>query len=466
MTIANLPILFGEPEGPDGEAMAREELLPPGRSELGIDEALQLAVRMHREGRLDGARMLYLRVLEVVPEHPDAMAMLGVVEHQLGHNDEAVRLLREAAERVPGFMGFHLNLGNVLASCNRLEEALQSYEKALELAPHEPDLHNNFGAVLQALKRWDDARAAFDRALALDAGHVRAWNNLGLLHEALGDTPASIRAYLKALDLSPGHGISAIMLGRAFFKLGQREKAIEVFRQWMLQFPDDPTAKHMLAAASGEGVPERAADDYIEQHFDSFAASFEQVLNERLDYRAPLLCAQMLGQCAGEPARALEVLDIGCGTGLCGPLIAPWARRLVGVDLSAGMLMRARSKGVYDELVKAELTAFLRSTPDVWDAAVCADTLCYFGDLHDAMAAAATSLRAGAVLVFTVEALADDGAGEPKIQHHGRYAHGSAHIEHAIVAAGLTMEHARREVLRQEGGEPVHGWLLAVRRPR
>ena len=68
----------------------------------------------------------------------------------------------------------------------------------------------------------------------------------------------------------------------------------------------------------------------------------------------------MLEDSGRRPSKSLDVLDAGCGTGLCGPLVAPYARRLSGVDLSAGMLARAKEKNVYDALVQGELTEYLR----------------------------------------------------------------------------------------------------------
>ena len=110
-------------------------------------------------------------------------------------------------------------------------------------------------------------------------------------------------------------------------------------------------------------MPARASDAYIEKTFDSFAASFDAKLAKLLDYRAPALVAEMLAHAGVDAARSLDVLDAGCGTGLCGPLVAPYARRLVGVDLSEAMLDRARARNVYDELVTGELTAYLRDSP-------------------------------------------------------------------------------------------------------
>lgn len=446
-------------------AEAAAELLPAGARELGIDDALQLAVRLHQQDRLQGASTLYRRILEAVPGHADALALLGMAEHQLGRSEQGLALLRAAIDRVPDFVGYHVNLGNVLVEMNRLDEALAAYRRATEIDPGSADTHNNIGAVHRVLGHFDEARASYERAIALDGRHVRAWNNLGLLHDAQGQLEAAMRAYVTAIELVPDSGMSAYLLGMTFYKLGQIPKAAEVFRQWMLRDPADPVPAHLYAACSGKDVPERASDAYVEAEFDQFAGSFERVLNERLHYRAPQLACDLLAAHLPPPAKALDLLDAGCGTGLCGPLVAPWSRRLVGVDLSAGMLAKARSKGVYDELPKAELTAFLQGSPAAWDAIVCADTLCYFGDLSAVMQAASISLRPGGVMVFTVEALPDDGAERAAILPSGRYAHGRAHLDRVLAAAGLETLDARRDVLRDEAGAPVNGWLLAVRRP-
>ena len=166
-----------------------------------------------------------------------------------------------------------------------------------------------------------------------------------------------------------------------------------------------------MAACSGRDVPARASDAFIEQTFDSFAGSFDSKLAKLL-YRAPALVAEMLGDSDVDASkRHLDVLDAGCGTGLCGPLIAPYARRLVGVDLSARMLAQARARNVYDELVQRELTAYLRDSPGAFDAIVSADTLVYFGPLQDVVMASVEALRPGGRLIFTVEELIEAGGG-------------------------------------------------------
>lgn len=46
----------------------------------------------------------------------------------------------------------------------------------------------------------------------------------------------------------------------------------------------------------------------------------------------------------------LDILDLGCGTGLIGSWFKDYARKIVGVDVSPTMLDMATKKGCYHEL--------------------------------------------------------------------------------------------------------------------
>jgi predicted TPR repeat methyltransferase len=206
-------------------------------------------------------------------------------------------------------------------------------------------------------------------------------------------------------------------------------------------------------------MPARASDGFVERTFDSFAASFESKL-EKLSYRAPALVAAMIEDSGIAASKRLDVLDAGCGTGLCGPLVAPYARRLVGVDLSRGMLARAKEKNVYDALRNAELTEYLHDNRDAFDVIVSADTLVYFGDLERVLTAAARALRPLGMIVFTLEDAAGAGAGvDFRLEVHGRYSHARAYVEQVLARAGLQPE-IRHAELRMESGAPVAGLVI------
>jgi predicted TPR repeat methyltransferase len=151
------------------------------------------------------------------------------------------------------------------------------------------------------------------------------------------------------------------------------------------------------------------------------------------------------------------VLDAGCGTGLCGPLISPYARRLIGVDLSEQMLAHARARNVYDELVKGELSAYLREASTAFDVIVSADTLVYFGPLDEVAAAAANALRPGGRLILTVEELPGEGSGDGySISSSG---HSRAYLGRVLADVGLRPKILPSE-LRLEAGDPVPGLVV------
>jgi predicted TPR repeat methyltransferase len=168
----------------------------------------------------------------------------------------------------------------------------------------------------------------------------------------------------------------------------------------------------------------------------------------------------MLEDSGLERSHGLDVLDAGCGTGLCGAIVAPFARRLVGVDLSQGMLAHAKQKNVYDVLMKAELTEYLRHHREAFDLIVSADTLVYFGDLNGITAALAGALRPNGLVVFTLEhAVADSPGIDHRLELHGRYSHARSYIEKLLTISGLQPEILQAD-LRTEAGAPVPGLVI------
>src|SRR4029078_13265515 len=227
--------------------------------------------------------------------------------------------------------------------------------------------------------------------------------------------------HCKHITLRPKQSDAHRYLALADSIIGEHEKAVAGCEEWVGNCAEDPRARHALAAHSGRDVPSRATNEYVETVFDNFAEGFEAKLS-MLEYRAPALVGDAVAAAVTSRERSLDVLDLGCGTGLCGPLLAPFARRLVGVDLSQGMLNYAREKQVYDELVHAELTEYLQRQPAASvDVIVTADTLVYFGALEAVASGGAAALRPNGVVVFTVEEASEpECASTYSLRPHGR----------------------------------------------
>lgn len=420
---------------------------------------MSVAILFQQHGKLADAEDVYRRILALVPDHPDALHFSGVLAHQQGRSDEGRALIERSLALVPDQADCYSNLGIIAKAQGRLDDAAEAYRKAIELNPDHANAHGNLGVLLRAKGLLTEAETQYREAIRLNPGHIDAYHNLGLLLASLKRTKEAVVCFCKVTTLSPRHPEARRLLAMAHCTLGEPEKAVEILQEWLHEEPENPIALHAMAACSGRDVPTRASDAYVEIVFDGFASSFDAKL-AGLSYRAPQIVGALVAD-AGLPAdKSLDVLDAGCGTGLCGPILAPWARRLVGVDLSGKMLDLARERQAYDELVKGELTAFLDAHPAGFDVIVSADTLVYFGALDAVAAAAFGALRPGGHLVFTLEELQQNGSSaDHRLQPHGRYCHARAYVERALACAGFRATIVQAE-LRMEAGAPVAG--LAV----
>ena len=392
---------------------------------MADDAALQRAIAAHKGGRLNEAEVGYRRILRSQPRDPDALNFLGMLCVQRGEAGAGIDFLRRSVASAPANPHAWLNLGNALMAGGAIDEARSAFQAACERAPQMSE----------------------------------AWFNLGVCHRRLKNPTEALSCFRSAVEHGPGYAAAYEAMATLLYRAGRNAEAAEAYREWLKYEPDNSIARHMLAATSGEGVPARAGDEYVAEMFDKFAETFDENLQE-LGYKAPELVAGVLG--ARVEKEKLDILDAGCGTGLCGPLLRRCARQLIGVDLSAGMIDKARPRGVYDELVVQELVGFMASRPGAFDAIVSADTLVYFGPLGEALAAAHASLRDRGVLVFTVERL--DGDAPYRLEPHGRYAHSAAYVREAMSTAGFQDLKLTEEALRRERGAEVNGYVVVGRR--
>jgi predicted TPR repeat methyltransferase len=418
----------------------------------------------HRAGRLDEAEPLYRGILERQPADADALHFLGLLTHSRGDTTAAIELVRRSTEHAPGYFDAHNNLGNLLKLAGRFEDAEAAYLRALELRPNDANAHSNLGVVLKTLGKLTEAQSHLMRAIDLDGRHVAAYTNLGHLLKRQGRKQESLACYRAAIAVDPTNPNALKMLGIAYQANGQLEAAREIFQEWHTREPDNPVAAHMLRAASGGTAPSRAADAYVRALFDELADGFDEHLAD-LGYRAPALVAQAFLAAWPAARGELDVLDAGCGTGLCGAFLRPYARTLTGVDLSGGMLRRAAQLGLYDRLVEGELTRYLRASTAAHDAIVSADTLCYFGALAEMFEAAAGALKAGGRLIFTLEKADGDAPEGYRLELHGRYSHAEAYVRAQLERAGLAIDAISTGELRMESGKPVTGLIVAASRP-
>jgi predicted TPR repeat methyltransferase len=406
---------------------------PAKATTLTLAEATVAGIRLLSQNRLAQAESLLQAVVDADAENADALHFLGLLRAQQGRGDDAIELIRRALNANPQYADAWNNFGLLLRAMPHYSAALDAFDKAAAHGPNLISAHLNRAQLLRRSARFDEAASAYRRVLELDPTHTDA-------HRALGNL---------------------------LYRMGRLEEAAEAYENWSRIDPNHPVAAHMAAAHRAGAAPSRASGDYVRATFDRFAPAFDQNMTA-LKYHAPQLVLEEVAKCF-EPMRELDILDAGCGTGLCGPMLAPFAQKLFGIDLSSAMVDLAAKREVYDALVVAELTEYLEANPDAFDLIVSADTLVYFGALEELIAAAARSLREAGILVFTVERLRESSRCDQRrvdffLNPHGRYSHAEEYLRRCLAGAAFELVNLRPDTLRFENDLPVEGFVLTARK--
>jgi predicted TPR repeat methyltransferase len=421
-----------------------------------------------RLGRVSQAVDVYREGLARLPQDALLHFNLGVAIRQAGNIDDAIAEFQRAIALFADYAMAYFSLGNAYRDKQMPTEAVAAYRKAIGIEPRYAAAVINMAGVLAEQENYAEAIASCHRALALEPGNVHALRNLSLCLYRTGRFDEGATATTSALKAAPEDMMLHYTMGEMLYGMvreGKADQARPMAQWWRQTFPANATAQHMAAAVLGEKPPERAGDDYVRETFDRFAGQFEKVLTG-LGYDVPeRLSAAAL---AALPGRSdLAILDAGCGTGLCAPFLKPAARRLTGVDLSAGMLEKAQARALYDALHQAELGAFLGSTTERYDLAVAADVFCYFGALDEIFAALGAKTAPGGALAFTVEAI-QGGETAPaegyRLGPTGRYQHDAAYVKAALHKAGYSVARWDDTQGRVEMGQPVPCFMVLARR--
>jgi len=425
---------------------------------------LRQGIQHHQQGNLAEAEACYERILTQAPEFPDALNFLGVLKHQHGLSATGLELIGKAMRIAPDYFDAYVNAGRILMELELYDRAEEAYAKAAELKPDHPGAQRALATARERLQAGRERIESLRQDAAEQPDDPERQYLLGLALRGQRRLDEAEAAFLRAVELEPQAREAYYQLFRVYYTQNMQEAMKSVLERWLENIPDDPNAQHMLWAITGENTPERASDEYVQESFDKFAASFDLVL-QSIDYRTPKLIGKQVQELAEENGPFSHVLDAGCGTGLCGPGIKPYAKRLVGVDLSTKMLEKASERGCYDKLVQRELTLYLTEQPAQFDLIVSADTLVYFGALGPVLQAASRALLPGGRLLFTVEKLESPEATGFVLNPEGRYGHSQDYVAETLEAQGLDIDFIATTVLRTEGGKAVVGLYVSAIKP-
>jgi len=158
----------------------------------------------------------------------------------------------------------------------------------------------------------------------------------------------------------------------------------------------------------------------------------------------------------------INVLDLGCGTGLGAQLYRPFAKRLIGVDVSSKMLEKAAEKKIYNQI---EVFDILKEWgfPQKFDLIYSSDVFVYFGNLDTIIRSASSYLVYGGIIAFSVERL-EDNSMRYRLFPSGRYAHSLKYIQDCLRRHGLQLIEETKADIRKQSGNQVKGLLIVAKK--
>lgn len=391
-----------------------------------FDEAKKLfldGVRLHEAGRFAEAEQQFQGSLALLPGRPSTLVNLGAARLKQGKAQQALEALEQALAQDPDAADALQHRAVALGMLGRHDAALDAWTSALRLRPDHGPTWVLHGETLQQLDRHEEALASYDAALAHDPKLGVAWSRRGALLKDIGRHAEASAAFQQAI----AHG-------------------------------DDPELnRYFLAALNGADQPATPPAGYVEMLFDGYAEKFDQHLVQVLNYRAHRVLVDQLSALGRRFARAL---DLGCGTGLCGPLLRPLAQRLEGVDLSAKMLGKAEALRVYDSLAQADLAEFLAQTDHRYDLVLAADVFIYVGALEEVFDGTARVIEPGGIFCFSVELATDDQ--DFVLRPSQRYAHSERYLRGLALRHGFEVRSVLRHPIREDQRQPIAGMYVCL----
>ncbi|NOQ66276.1 MAG: tetratricopeptide repeat protein [Desulfobacterales bacterium] len=433
--------------------------IPSKHTKDDSESVLMKASFDHKEGRLTEAEKGYLEVLRRKPDWGQVLNALGTVFLDQSRPDKARKVFEKAANLRPPNFPASYNLARLKQRDNDHKGAISIYRAMLEKQPGLGEAWNNLGVAYREIGDQDEAISCFQKAVVFAPDMAEAWNNLGVAQDEFNMIENASKSYRKAIEIRSDYTSAHFNLGISLQKLRRFKEAREHYKKVLETRPDDEAAKFMLQSMGTSATPDAAPVEHVRRIFDRCAGTFERILVKDLEYKTPELLFDLVRPYLTEE---MNVLDLGCGTGLGAQLYRPFAKKLTGVDVSSKMLEKAAEKKIYNWL---EVFDILQDWPfpQKFDLIYSSDVFVYFGNLDTIIRSASSNLVCGGIIAFSVERLEDNDMGY-RLFPNGRYAHSRTYIQDCLMRHGLQLIKETKSDIRKQSGNPVKGLLIVAKK--
>jgi len=347
-----------------------------------------------------------------------------------------------------------------LQSGNR-ELAFKHLTKFCKNAPNNAAIRRDIGIFFQQNNMPIKAEMFYRDSLSIDNDQTSVYFNLGVIYQSISKTEQAIEAYTTATELSNDYAKAFANLGYLYNEIGDKDKCKEACLSARRLQPENPQIKHMIAALGIEKPPEIADQQYIKNLYDDYAKTYDSHLSVTLKSRVPQLIHEATMQFTDISHHDKSMLDLGCGTGICGELFSAGANILDGVDLSDKMIEAAEKKDIYTNLYTADISEFLVNKRNTYNIIFSSDVLIYIGNLKELFKHVKNALKKDGVFTFSTESTTGQD-NDFILDSTGRYKHNHNYITRIAEESQFKILSSNETPLRQQKNEDVIGRIYVI----
>lgn len=426
-----------------------------------IRQYLETARTQIAQGDLQKAALTLNKAQKRSSNDPRIFMLAGLMAEKAGNLPKAFEALRRAVAISPEWGPGLLELAMLLARQNQFEEALSTAEKVAQLEPNNLVVLAGVIDIAHRAGHLEMAVRHLRRGLALVPGDPQLRRLLARDLSSQGQHAESIEMWSGLITENAADTESLLGRVQAHISAGMPARAIADTTTLLELAPGDSVYAYYAALAHGV-TPAHQPPELNRGLFDSLAEMYDQHMVRVLRYQLPKRVAQKILD--RFPDKKLNVLDLGCGTGLLGVCLGRIDGFLIGVDISMKMIEQAARHNVYDRFHNVNLLDALQETPDsLYDVLTALDVFIYTGDLTETIPNALRILVPQGELIFSCE-LAEENGPDMVLQLNGRYAHKRSHVEALCRTAGFETVEVEDTMLRYENHVPVQGFIVTARK--
>lgn len=393
------------------------------------------------------------------PQDPRVFMLGGLLAEKAGNVQGAFDALRKSVALAPDWGPGLLELALLLARQNQFPEAIETADKVAALEPKNLQVLAGVIDIAHRAGHLEMAVRHLQRGLELVPGDIALRRLLARDLSEQGKHAESLAIWDSLVQEQPQDPQSLVGRVRACIAAGKPTDARENTIALLGLAPDDAVYQYYGLLANGE-TPRQQPTELTGPMFDNMAEIYDLHMVRGLKYQLPKQVGEKI--LTRYPGKKVNVLDLGCGTGLLGVCLGRLEGALVGVDPSTKMIQQAARHNVYDRFHTVNLHDALRETPDeLYEVITGLDVFTYAGEVTQSVPNAHRILTPGGMMVFSFETAPEHGP-DLVLQTTGRYAHKRSHVEAQCQSSGFANIEIQDLVLYEENNQPVTGFVVTA----